>query len=90
MNFYKWLAVIGGVLVVSGLLTAFISGHYSERVMSEARKEVPIDADSPDGCKNETLLWWADFWFYVGLVITAIGGLLLGAVLPLASAYPDR
>jgi hypothetical protein len=53
MNFYKWLAVIGGVLVVSGLLTAFISGHYSERVMSEARKEVPIDADSPDGCKNE-------------------------------------
>ena len=57
MTYYKWLTVSGGVLLVSGLLTAFISSHYTDR----------------------------DFWFYVGLVLTATGVILqtLGAILPI-------
>jgi uncharacterized membrane protein len=87
MNFYKWLTVIGGVLLVSGLLTAFISSHYTERVTSEARNGGVVirtpGANSPDWRKNESVLWWPDLWFYVGLVLTGIGGIVLGIILPL-------
>ena len=92
MNFYKWLGVIGGVLLVCGLLMAFVSGHYTERVMSEARRGVTVSApnpDSPDGRRRESLLWWADFWFYIGLVVTAIGGILLSRALILSRTIVD-
>ena len=42
MNFYKWLTIAGGVLTLVGLLTAFLSSHYTERVMGEARKGVAV------------------------------------------------
>jgi hypothetical protein len=88
MNFYKWLTVIGGVLLVFGVLTAFISSHFTDRVMGEARKGMAVfgaERGTPERLKKERLLWWADFWFYVGLVLTAIGVTLqtLGSILPL-------
>jgi hypothetical protein len=88
MNFYKWLTVIGGVLTLFGILTAFMSSKYTESLMGEARKGVAVwapDSSSPEWKEKERLLWWADFWFYVGLVLTTLGVILqtLGGILPL-------
>jgi hypothetical protein len=66
MNFYKWLTVIGGVLTLFGILTAFMSSKYTESLMGEARKGVAVwapDSSSPEWKEKERLLWWADFWF---------------------------
>ena len=89
MNIYKWLIVIGGVFLVCGLLTAFLSSHYTERVMGAARKGVAVlapDPDSQEWKEKERLLRRSDFWFYVGLILTAMGVVLqtLGSVLPLS------
>lgn len=68
----KWLTLIGGMLLTIGILTAFVSSHYTERVMGEARKGVAVwapDTDSPEWKEKERLLWWADFWFYCGSVL---------------------
>lgn len=78
-----------------GLLTAFISSHYTDRVMGEARKGVAVlapDTDSPEWRKKEILIWWADSWFYVGLALTAVGVILqtLGAILPIRGRLINR
>jgi hypothetical protein len=86
MNVYKWLIVIAGVFLVCGLSTAFISSHYTERFMSEGRKGGVViwtpDPDSPSG-RPQSLLSLPELWFYVGLILSGIGGVLLGVVLPL-------
>ena len=38
MNFYKWLTVIGGVLTLGGLLTAFMSRQVHEQRYGESTK----------------------------------------------------
>jgi len=88
MTLSKWLVLIGGVLLLVGLATAFISSRYSSRVMGEARKGVAVLAPEKDSLKwkqKERLLSWADFWFWVGLWVTAIGVVLqtLGSILPM-------
>ena len=88
MTLFNWLVAIGGVLLVVGLATAFISSRYSSGVMGEARKGVAVlapDKDSPEWKQKERLLSWADFWFWVGLGVTTIGVILqtVGSILPL-------
>ena len=88
MTLSKWLVLIGGVLLLVGLMTAFISSRYSSRVMGEARKGMAVlapEKDSPKWKQKERLLSRADFWFWVGLWVTAIGVVLqtLGSILPL-------
>jgi hypothetical protein len=66
MNFYKWLTVVGGMVTLCGVLTAFISSRNTEQVMGEARKGVAVlapETDSPEWQEKKNLLWWADFWF---------------------------
>ncbi len=86
MTLSMWLVLIGGVLLLVGLATAFISSRYSSRIMGEARKGVAVlapEKDSPKWKQKERLLSWADFWFWVGLWVTAIGVVLqtLGSIL---------
>ncbi len=84
----KRLMLIGGVLLLIGLGTAFISSHYTARVMGKARLGVsPLapEKTSPLWKEKERLLWWADVWFWVGIGVTGIGVVLqtLGSILPL-------
>ena len=88
MTYTKWLNLSGGMLLTLGVLIAFISNRYTGRGMGEARKGVGVWApakDSPEWKEKEHRLWWADFWFCSGLVLTFIGGILqtLGSILPL-------
>ena len=90
MDFYKWLIVIGAVLLVAGLATAFLSSRYTERVMGEARKGIAVLAPEPDSPalkERERLVWWSDFWLYIGLAVTVLGVFLqtLGSILPLSA-----
>lgn len=57
---YKWLTEISDVLLVLGLATAFLA------VFEQ-------DPDSPKSREKKHLLWWSDFWFYLGLVVSVVG-----------------
>src|SRR5439155_21433554 len=88
MGFSKWLNLMGSVFLLVGLLTAFFSSHYTTQVMGEARKGVAVFAPEPSSSawqEKEQLLWWADFWFYAGLVLTAVGVVLqtIRTILPI-------
>jgi hypothetical protein len=86
MNVYKWLIVIAGVLLVCGLSTAFISSRYTERFISEGRNGGVViwtpDPDNPSG-RPKSVLSLPELWFYVGMVLTGLGGVLFGIALPL-------
>jgi hypothetical protein len=71
MDRYKWHTEIGGVLLVLGLVTAFLALFAP-------------DPDSPKWKEKEHLPWWSNFWFYTGLVFGIVGFLLqiLGSILP--------
>jgi hypothetical protein len=71
MNFSKWLTVIGALLLVCGLVTAFISTRYTERVVSEEQRGATVRAPESD---SASVYSWADFTFYTGLVLAAVGG----------------
>jgi hypothetical protein len=93
MNFYKWLTVFGALLLVCGLLTAFISTHYTERVMSEEQRGVAVrvpDPNNPDEDKTKSFISWTDLSFYIGLVLAATGGILLAFLLPLSGRLPSK
>ena len=88
MTVSKWLILIGSILLFAGLGMVFISSHYTARVMEKARLGIAVlspERDSPEWKEKERKLWLADFWFWAGLVVTAIGIVLqtLGAILPL-------
>jgi hypothetical protein len=79
MTSQKWLTLIGGGILILGLFTAFISSQYTSKVMGGARLGVAVlapEPNSPEWQEKQTLLWWADFWFYVGLGLTAVGVIL--------------
>lgn len=87
MTASKWLTVIGALFLLAGLAIAFLSSRYAARVMGEARKGVAVlapEKGSPEWEEKNRLTARADFWFYVGLVLTGIGVVLqtLGAFLP--------
>lgn len=69
MNFSKWLTVIGALLLVCGLVTAFISTRYTERVVSEEQRGATVRAPESD---SASVYSWADFTFYTGLVLAAV------------------
>ena len=61
-----------------GLLTAFVSNHYANRVMGDANLGVGIFApapESPEWRQKLELRTRADRFFYVGLALTAPGAL---------------
>jgi hypothetical protein len=93
MNFSKWLTVIGALLLVCGLVTAFISTRYTERVVSEEQRGAavrPPEPDSTDRDKRKSVYSWADFTFYTGLVLAATGGVLLAVFLPFSGPLPAK
>jgi hypothetical protein len=66
MNFYEWPTVFEALLLVCGLLTAFISTHYTERVMSEEQRGVAVrvpDPNNPDEDKRKSFISWTDLKF---------------------------
>ena len=57
-------------------------------VMGKARKGIATWAPAPDSPKRkekDRLLWWSDFGFYTGLILTFCGVVLqtLAGILPL-------
>lgn len=85
----RWFTVVGGVLLLVGLLTAFVSNHYASRVMGMANLGVAVYAPTPGSAEwqqKERLRARADGLFYVGLALTAFGVILqtIGAVVPTA------
>jgi hypothetical protein len=81
MNFYKWLTVIGGVLLVCGLFTAFISSKYTSSVVGEAQKGVAVlapDLGSRNGKKRNV--------YFGGLT----SGFILGWLLPPSGSCSRR
>ena len=88
MTFEKWLIVAGGALLFVGVVTAFISARYVTRVMGNTALGVAVWAPERGSLawqKREQLRARADFWFYVGIVLTACGIALqtIGGILPL-------
>jgi hypothetical protein len=93
MNLSKWLTVIGALLLVCGLVTAFISTRYTERVASEEQKGAAVRPPEPDSAerdKRKTAYSWADFTFYTGLVLAAGGGVILAVFLPFSGRLPAK
>jgi hypothetical protein len=91
MNFSKCLTVIGALFLVCGLLTAFISSRYTERVVSEEQRGAavrPPEADSTDRDQRKSVHSWADFTFYTGLVLAVTGGVILAVFLPFLGPLP--
>jgi len=87
MTCEKWLVVSGGLLLLAGLLTAFISAHFSSRVMRQADLGIAVLAPEPgssDMAEKERQRASSNRWFWLGLILTAWGVVLqtLGAVLP--------
>lgn len=83
----QWLTLVGGLLLLAGLVTALISTHYEARVMGKAAMGVAVlapDKGGPEWRKKEALRSKADWWFWIGIALTAVGVVLqtLGAILP--------
>ncbi len=83
----KWLIAVGGLLLVLGLVTAFVSERYQNRVMGEAGLGVGMwspEKGSPEYREKERLRARADCFFWIGLVVTGLGiGLqTVGALIP--------
>jgi hypothetical protein len=88
MTYGKSLIAAGGLLLLIGLVTAFWSARYVTRVMGNAGLGVAVWAPERGSLawqKREQLRARADFWFYVGIVLTACGVVLqtIGGILPL-------
>jgi hypothetical protein len=88
MTLYKWLVLMGGVFLLVGIITAFVSSNYNATLMGEAQKGVAVlapDPNSPEWLEKERLLRLVNRWFYAGLALTALGvGLqAIGSILPL-------
>jgi len=94
MTLRKWLAVAGAVFLLAGLITAFVSNHYTVQIQGERRMGAivfgPVEG-TPEWQETERRLKWADRFFYVGLTLTAIGIILqtVGAILPVGSQVPS-
>ena len=87
MKTAEWLTILGGVLMLSGLFSAFWSSRLEVKVMGETRKGRAVLAPSqgsPEWERGNRIRWWADLMFWVGLSLTAIGVILqtLGAIWP--------
>src|SRR5207245_9045267 len=87
MTLAKWLVLAGGVLLLAGILTAFLSDRYQSRVMGKATLGVGVwapDEGSHEWREKERLRRRAELWFYAGLATTGVGVILqtIGALLP--------
>ena len=80
----KWLALIGGVLAIVGILTAFLSSHYNEADRQSRSSSLGARRGQPGNGKG-TAAMAGQFWFYFGLMLTAVGIVLqtVGSILPL-------
>ena len=88
MTYEKWLIATGGALLLIGVVTALVSAHYVTRVMGAAALGVGVGAPKegrPAWQKRKRLRARADFWFYVGIALTACGIVLqtVGGIVPL-------
>ena len=80
----------GGMLILGGLLLAAISNWYQTKVMGDASLGVAVwapDKDSPEWRKKTRLRTLADWAFWIGIALSAIGGALQtwGALWPTSS-----
>lgn len=85
----KWLTLAGGIFLFVGLVTALISSRYESRVMGQARLGVAVlaaEKDTPEWREKNRLRARVNFWFWVGLGLTAVGIVLQtqAAVLPIS------
>jgi hypothetical protein len=95
MSTPKWLIVIGGVLLLVGISMAFLSSKYNANLLGAAQKGFGLlapEPDSPEWQEKERLLWWVNFLFYSGLVITFCGVVLqtVGSILALKRGSDTR
>lgn len=71
--------IVGGILLLIGLLGAFLSEHYTAQIQGRRRMGAIVfgpTEGSPEWKKTEIVLTWADRSFYASLVLTAMGGIL--------------
>jgi hypothetical protein len=88
MSTPKWLIIIGAVLLLVGISMAFLSSKYNANLLGALQKGFGLlapEPGSPEWQEKERLLWWVNFLFYSGLVITFCGVVLqtVGTILPL-------
>ena len=84
------LTLWGGILLLVGLLMALIANWVQAKVMGDAGLGVGMwapDKDSPEWRRKERLRTVADWWFWIGAALTAIGIALQtwGAMWPTSS-----
>ena len=76
MPAYKWILIIGNIVVVLGLICALVSAHYNSKVMGKAALGVAILAPqegSSEWKKKERLRKIADALYYFGLAFALTG-----------------
>jgi hypothetical protein len=83
----RWLALIGGVLLLVGLGCSLGSTYYQVRAMGEARKGVAIlgpEKGTPEWQEKERHVARSDWFFGIGLLLTAAGitAQVWGAMIP--------
>lgn len=76
MNQSKWLNVIGGIILFTGLLCALGSNHYEAKVMGGAALGIAVigpNENSPAMKEKIRVRQLADRAFYLGISFTFIG-----------------
>lgn len=90
----RWIILIGGLFLLVGLACSLGSTYFQVKAMGEARKGVAILAPplgSPEMGEKERQVTRSDWFFYIGLGLTAVGVILqtIGAIVPpIAPAAP--
>lgn len=84
----KWLTLIGGFLLLVGLIAAFLSSHYADRVMGELKSGQLVFGAEPgtgEWQEKKRLRDRADRLFYASVGVTGLGVVLqtLGSLLSL-------
>ncbi len=72
----RWLTLIGGVLLLAGLGCSLGSTFYQVKVMGEARMGVGVwapEKGSPAWQERERHVARSDWFFYIGLLLSAAG-----------------
>lgn len=73
------LTLIGGGFLLAGLCTALLANRYETKLMGSAKLGLAVlapEEGSSDMQNKKHLRTQSDFWFWVGLALTALGVVL--------------